>query len=853
MRQQNANIEGSHGSHKVVKRARIEEPSEDLKVTYKATRWERRRSRGLAREYLTLFVTSMKTNLTGICAGKLPGKAQDASLEATVETETENITANSAGEAETSRAEEIAEGDMDETGQEEVSEAQPLTTSLQTPRDGRDREPLSQVSPVTNTHDIAMMNVHESEVEDVQLQPDSPPAYDAQSGAKDVDPVEISPIEGEEAFNLISVDTFSIQVSPSKIALENQSTPTVLEATTNHMAGGMNLTDAPKSVDVGTDMQSTSPAKTPDVQIEIPISQLANSRDNEIDSPAKSSPMKEHKPVSTAVFSPKDDVEVTADLNSIAEELLKPPVSPISPPTSPATVDDTFRFRITETDSPTKAPVQSQEDTQYDSPSKQQVSSQPMSPKGVEGLQIVTPMKAAADDESPEPDPDQTDMTADFTADFTSQFDDDKDRLKAFILRVGQEKANKAANITRRESLQNRRDSDAIRRALASPRPALEEKDANVPSPTRDSSVVDISKVLESAISDVEDRDLSSQTNITAPGGNDDETATTSPSLRRSTRKQSRIPQLPSATAPAQQRTPKKISVRRTDGNDTLVLAQKKEAQELANLTRANTRKNKGGAIAPTMRLAQLVAENLANLNVPVPVLQAASPSGEQRDQQPEADRKEQSTGRRKSVRWNEEKLTSFSLAPVFAEDANTSKAQTSSTQSLGSGQAKKSSTSRVRRLKGLGAANGTPAKGLLASTLLPDEIAEQKEKDDAEKGENEEKEKKRKVKESTTNRSKLAKANEKKSRLVPPKTLDLKPSVTSVTGTMSVVSEGKENASVGKLVSPKKTTGVPTAPAARGMIPVPAGTTTNGFAASGNAVDGSMAAQPARKRVRKM
>jgi hypothetical protein len=36
---------------KVVKRARVEEPSGATKVTYKATRWERRRSRGVTSEF----------------------------------------------------------------------------------------------------------------------------------------------------------------------------------------------------------------------------------------------------------------------------------------------------------------------------------------------------------------------------------------------------------------------------------------------------------------------------------------------------------------------------------------------------------------------------------------------------------------------------------------------------------------------------------------------------------------------------------------------------------------------------------------------------------------------------------
>ncbi|MBE7181208.1 MAG: hypothetical protein INR71_08370 [Terriglobus roseus] len=60
---------------------------------------------------------------------------------------------------------------------------------------------------------------------------------------------------------------------------------------------------------------------------------------------------------------------------------------------------------------------------------------------------------------------------------------------------------------------------------------------------------------------------------------------------------------------------------------------------------------------------------------------------------------------------------------------------------------------SRMRRLRGLGAANGTPARGLLssASALLPDDVAEEKEQ------------------EKDKERSKLPAARERKSRLVAP------------------------------------------------------------------------------------
>jgi hypothetical protein len=92
-----------------------------------------------------------------------------------------------------------------------------------------------------------------------------------------------------------------------------------------------------------------------------------------------------------------------------------------------------------------------------------------------------------------------------------------------------------------------------------------------------------------------------------------------------------------------------------------------------------------------------------------------------------------------------------------------------------------RSQTSRIRRLRALGGANGTPAKGLLGSTLLPDEVAE--EATDSSK-------KKAKADSAETP---VPQAKTRKSRLATPKKLALTPSVTSVTALMG---DGKENAS---------------------------------------------------------
>lgn len=739
-------------------------------------------------------------------SGKLPKQPPEIVAEEANEEEKAHVDAPNPT---TAGAAHHDEDHMDQTDSEQVSEPQSDGAMSRLREFIAGESHVEKTIPLSNPHDLPSMDGLDSK--DTEMCHDS--STIGQVAVEDnkkltVDPQgESNPTECEEAVTITSVDTFSIKVTTDSAeeAQECLSATPPADSNTIEVADHTDIADTGKrSVDV-----TNASAKTRDVQVEIPINHFTELIEGKKAESAKLSPLKESNPASTAAF----DIELTADVSSIAEELLKPPVSPISP-----------------AESPTKERVPAREELNNDSQDQIRTPLQSENSVGKPDVQTTTPTKTDTEElEEPDPADMTTDITAEFTTELTSQFDDDKDRLKAFIQRTKQEKANKAANITRRESLQNRRDSDAVRRALASPRPALEEKDANVSSPTREPSLQNISKVLESAISDVEEREAAQPT---APASAEDD-AVVSPSLRRSTRKQSRIPQLPTAAAAAaQQRTPKKISVRRTDGNETLILAQKKEAQELANLTRVNTRKNKAAAVPATMRLAQLAAESLAvafNGVNGLGVLASPAPVGEKGAK--EGERKGQ---RRKSVRWDEERLTSFRAAPVFGDEAGTAAKAQGAAASLGPAQAKKS-TSRVRRLKGLGASNGTPAKGLLASTLLPDEVAEQKA---AEQKEAEEKTKDVKAKES----GKGNKTNEKKSRLAPPKKLELKPSIASVTG--GVVLEGKENAAaVGRLVSPKK------AGAGRGMIPVPA--TTTGV--SGFGVMDGVGAQPARKRVRKM
>lgn len=288
----------------------------------------------------------------------------------------------------------------------------------------------------------------------------------------------------------------------------------------------------------------------------------------------------------------------------------------------------------------------------------------------------------------------------------TIALDDDTALLKDFLNRAAASKAEKAAILThRRESLQNRRDSDVIRHALASPRKVLEDKDPNSPSKHDPEVTLDLSQALT----------LHEDKNATSNEAEAEETTETGEAKsgrgsRRSSRtKKSRLPA--PATATQGQAQTSKIAIRRTDGNEHVVL-KKSDAQELATLTRANTRKNKQGAFGVTVRLLKIAVDS-ANL----PPIDDST--------------KELIVG--KNVRWDEQ-LAYYQENPETIAEAES----LATPDELGmpdvptkkpKAKVSKNSTPKIRRVRGLGTANGTPAKGLLApASLLPAEVQEEKE-----------------------------------------------------------------------------------------------------------------------------
>ena len=354
-----------------------------------------------------------------------------------------------------------------------------------------------------------------------------------------------------------------------------------------------------------------------------------------------------------------------------------------------------------------------------------ELASQPSTPKHLEteaqditrGLTLgSTPAKNSPREHTPKklhsPPPPLRIESGPDDATMTIAIDDDTAILKSFLSRAAASKAERTAIITRRESLENRRDSDIVRHALASPRKALEDKDPNSPSKV-DSEFAETS-VLNP---DVEG---SASLILEKPKAEGAAEAKEERGSRRSSRaKKSRLP-APATTS--QPQTSNKISIRRADGTDPVVL-KKTDAQELALITRNNTRKNKQGAFMVSLRLLKLQAE--AILSPPADI------NGEEREPVPG----------KKGITWDEtlayyqehadtiamQQAEAASLATPDELSLPAPNAVPSTKKVKAKTSTDKNSTPKIRRVRGLGTANGTPGKGLLVSgSLLPEAVQEE-------------------------------------------------------------------------------------------------------------------------------
>ncbi|KAL5428146.1 hypothetical protein PMIN07_008742 [Paraphaeosphaeria minitans] len=317
---------------------------------------------------------------------------------------------------------------------------------------------------------------------------------------------------------------------------------------------------------------------------------------------------------------------------------------------------------------------------------------------------------------SPSPPPRTASGPEDTTITFA--FNDDTALLKDFLSRAAASKANKAENIARRESLQNRRDSDVIRHALASPRQALEDKDPNSPSKCDNDTTLNLSQTLTL---DLESTAPLSPSKASTPAEKKTENAEESKVGRMSRRSsRARTSRLP---APSSIPTgPPKISVKR-EGGDPVVL-KKTDAQELGLLTRSNTRKNKQGAVAVNVRLLKLSneARTTEAKSTPESTETAAQVPG------------------KKHVRWDSQlayfRENTDAIADALADaeslatpDELSTAAPVAKPTRVKVPKLSKDATPKVRKVKSLGSRNGTPGKELLTpASLLPDALMADKE-----------------------------------------------------------------------------------------------------------------------------
>ncbi|KAL9008096.1 MAG: hypothetical protein Q9173_006743 [Seirophora scorigena] len=227
-----------------------------------------------------------------------------------------------------------------------------------------------------------------------------------------------------------------------------------------------------------------------------------------------------------------------------------------------------------------------------------------------------------------------------------TRFSDDTNMLKDFLSRA---QARKQA----KDTLLVANPAAAATASRRSPRKALASLDSNSPSPHKPG--VD---------SDRAGTPLGRAKLVEVQLEEPDETAADASPVRRGTRKRLLAPAKTATGAPSF------IPVRRADGTDPVVL-QKSIAQELALVTRTNTRRNKGQAKPPALILKKLGMEEVEQETKGGHALRNC-----------------------KSVGWDE-KLVYYQDGRQVQADAEVEV---------------KEKRPKARRLRGLGAGNGTPA-----------------------------------------------------------------------------------------------------------------------------------------------
>lgn len=227
-----------------------------------------------------------------------------------------------------------------------------------------------------------------------------------------------------------------------------------------------------------------------------------------------------------------------------------------------------------------------------------------------------------------------------------TRFSDDTSMLKDFLSRAQARKQAKDSTVASGPPA-------AATPPRRSPRKALANLDSNSPSPRKKREITDGASTPPGKVK-LGDVQLE---------GTDETVANASP-VRRSTRK--RLP----GPAKAATGAPSFIPVRRADGTDPVVI-QKSAAQELALVTRTNTRRNKGQAKPPAIILKSLRVEEV-----------------EEETRGGHALRSCKSVGWDKKLVYYQDGMEAQAEAEVKVEEKRP----------------------KARRLRGLGAGNGTPA-----------------------------------------------------------------------------------------------------------------------------------------------
>lgn len=220
---------------------------------------------------------------------------------------------------------------------------------------------------------------------------------------------------------------------------------------------------------------------------------------------------------------------------------------------------------------------------------------------------------------------------------------DDTAFLHAFLDRSA---ASKKPTIPKRESLTNKKDSEMIRQALASPikTDILAELDANSPSPHKHARQTNVVKTQ----SEEQER-----------GEKDGFTMESMPKRRSGRQRNKPVFLVNQGNGEGLSKPPNKITIK--GANDSIAV-KKSEAQEMAQLVRSNTRKNRGQSIMPVARLKQLSEDPEKYI--------------EEGQQQLGSEVAKVSNGR--NIRWDET-LVYFSKSPEDADEVETNALQTGS------------------------------------------------------------------------------------------------------------------------------------------------------------------------------